>query len=139
MSVIAFPSEDSIQTSYARLPNDFFDRLPNQRAAISPKKLAANRANAKKSTGPRSPAGKTRSSQNRLKHALYSTTKNPYPNLIPLRPNTSASQSPSPREHSPQSLASSRFARTHPLALQTTPFPHQPAPDILNHITSSRA
>jgi hypothetical protein len=37
---------------------------------ISPAKLAANRANAKKSTGPRSAAGKRRSSQNARRHGL---------------------------------------------------------------------
>jgi hypothetical protein len=35
---------------------------------ISPQRLAANRANAAKSTGPRSPHGKTRSSQNARRH-----------------------------------------------------------------------
>jgi hypothetical protein len=38
---------------------------------ISARKLAANQANAKKSTGPRSEAGKKRSSQNSFKHGLY--------------------------------------------------------------------
>src|SRR2546421_9490017 len=35
---------------------------------ISAKKLAANRANSKKSTGPRTPQGKSRVSRNALKH-----------------------------------------------------------------------
>ena len=38
--------------------------------AISPSRLAANRANAARSTGPRTPEGKTRSSQNARKHAF---------------------------------------------------------------------
>ncbi|WP_031500082.1 hypothetical protein [Bryobacter aggregatus] len=38
----------------------------------SPARLAANRANAKKSTGPRTPAGKARSASNSLKHGLFS-------------------------------------------------------------------
>ena len=37
---------------------------------ISPQRLAANRANATKSTGPKSPEGKARSSQNARRHAL---------------------------------------------------------------------
>jgi hypothetical protein len=37
---------------------------------VSPKKLAANRANSKKSTGPKTPSGKQKSSQNALRHGL---------------------------------------------------------------------
>ena len=40
---------------------------------ISEKQLAANRANAKKSTGPRTPEGKTRSAQNARKHGFAGT------------------------------------------------------------------
>lgn len=40
---------------------------------ISERKLAANRANARLSTGPRTPEGKARSSRNALKHALLSS------------------------------------------------------------------
>ena len=39
---------------------------------ISPQRLAANRANAALSTGPRSPQGKSRSAQNARKHAFTS-------------------------------------------------------------------
>src|SRR5262245_57239032 len=39
----------------------------------SPAKLAANRSNARRSTGPRTSAGKTRSSKNALCHGVYST------------------------------------------------------------------
>jgi hypothetical protein len=39
---------------------------------VSPRKLAANRANAKKSTGPRTVLGKRRSSMNSLTHGLFS-------------------------------------------------------------------
>ena len=73
MSVIAFGSEDQTQTHYARLPKDFFDNAPPPKT-ISPKKLAANRANAAKSTGPRTPEGKQRSSQNATTHALTTST-----------------------------------------------------------------
>ncbi len=38
--------------------------------AISPRRLAANRANAARSTGPRTPEGKARSSQNARKHGF---------------------------------------------------------------------
>ena len=41
---------------------------------ISPRRLAANRANAARSTGPRSPQGKARSSQNSRKHAFSPAT-----------------------------------------------------------------
>src|SRR5687768_16953668 len=40
--------------------------------SISPQKLAANRANAQHSTGPRTPEGKLRSSKNACTHRLYS-------------------------------------------------------------------
>src|SRR5580700_8073476 len=40
--------------------------------AISPDRVAANRANARKSTGPRTPEGKARASQNARKH-LFDT------------------------------------------------------------------
>ncbi|CAN5572720.1 hypothetical protein BH09PLA1_BH09PLA1_02860 [soil metagenome] len=38
---------------------------------VTPKKLAANRANARKSTGPRTRGGKRRSSMNGLRHGFY--------------------------------------------------------------------
>jgi hypothetical protein len=41
---------------------------------VSPKRLAANRANAAKSTGPRTPQGKARSSQNARKHIFTAST-----------------------------------------------------------------
>ena len=44
--------------------------MPNSLNAVSPEQLAANRANAAKSTGPRSPEGKTRSAQNARKHGF---------------------------------------------------------------------
>lgn len=41
---------------------------------ISPKQLAANRANAERSTGPRTPEGKARAAQNALKHGLAASS-----------------------------------------------------------------
>src|SRR3954471_21605756 len=47
-------------------------RAPKKRPKISPRKLSANRRNAKHSTGPRTKLGKQKSSQNSLKHGLCS-------------------------------------------------------------------
>src|ERR1017187_2378230 len=44
--------------------------MSNSQNHASPEQLAANRANAAKSTGPRSPEGKTRSAQNARKHGF---------------------------------------------------------------------
>jgi hypothetical protein len=46
--------------------------MPDDPRYLSPEQFAANRANAAKSTGPRSPEGKARSSQNARKHGFAS-------------------------------------------------------------------
>ena len=48
---------------------------------ISVEKLVANRANAQKSSGPQTRAGKLRSSKNALKHGLGAQSSNPPQNL----------------------------------------------------------
>jgi hypothetical protein len=48
--------------------------MPRTGNPVSPKQLAANRANAAKSTGPRSPEGKARSAQNGRKHGFTAST-----------------------------------------------------------------
>src|SRR5207248_801088 len=54
------------RTSNSEISN-LKSEIPNPKLQISPRRLAANRANALKSTGPKSPKGKTRSSKNALK------------------------------------------------------------------------
>ena len=49
---------------------------------ISERKVQANRANAKRSTGPRTEAGKAASRRNALKHGIFSRSVD-FPNLIP--------------------------------------------------------
>jgi hypothetical protein len=51
---------------------------PERKSTVSAAKLKANRENAKKATGPRTIAGKARSSQNSLKHGRYSGQSGSY-------------------------------------------------------------
>jgi hypothetical protein len=56
---------DSLKVSPIRIGG-----RPRRWVVASDKRVAANRANASKSTGPRTPAGKQRSAQNALQHGL---------------------------------------------------------------------
>ena len=56
------------------LQNDSSTVLTPRKKTMSPAALAANRANAKKCTGPKTREGKFKSSLNALKHGLYSHT-----------------------------------------------------------------
>jgi hypothetical protein len=47
--------------------------MSNPKKPVSPKQLAANRANASHSTGPRTSEGKARSAQNSRKHGFTAT------------------------------------------------------------------
>jgi len=53
-----------------------------QEKPVSPQKLAANRKNAKRSTGPQTPKGKQRASQNSYKHGFYGTRLFPNNELL---------------------------------------------------------
>ena len=48
--------------------------MPKSHRPVSPQRLAANRANAARSTGPRTPQGKAHSSQNARKHVFTGST-----------------------------------------------------------------
>ena len=75
MSSIALIEASSSAPSKSKSRFKSLPRSPRARKSpspISPKRLAANRQNAQKSTGPRTPAGKQKTSQNSLKHALCS-------------------------------------------------------------------
>ncbi len=48
--------------------------MPQPKTPVSPKQLAANRANAAKSTGPRTAPGRARSAQNARKHGFTAST-----------------------------------------------------------------
>src|SRR5580704_9167716 len=48
--------------------------MPTTKKPISPKQLAANRANAARSAGPKTPEGKARSAQNSTKHGFTAST-----------------------------------------------------------------
>jgi hypothetical protein len=54
------------------LPTDASTANSRQPKTMSPAAIAANRTNAQRSTGPRTPAGKLKAASNSLKHGLYS-------------------------------------------------------------------
>ncbi len=53
---------------------DSVEEPQEETAAPAERRIAANRANARRSTGPRTPEGKVRSAQNALKHGLFART-----------------------------------------------------------------
>jgi hypothetical protein len=57
--------------------------MPRPRKSVSPKQLAANRANAAKSTGPRTPPGKARSAANGFQQGFAGSTSAA---ILPRRP-----------------------------------------------------
>ena len=54
------------------LANETSTATPKRPKTMSAAAIAANRANAQRSTGPRTPAGKLKAASNSLKHGLYS-------------------------------------------------------------------
>ena len=55
------------------MPQNDTPVAPKRRFVMTDKRLAANRRNARKSTGPRTPAGKQKASQNGKPHPICST------------------------------------------------------------------
>src|SRR5947207_16013389 len=71
MSIEFNPTFDAgARGSLADAPRRSLAVSPQAKRAVSAKRLAANRANARKSTGARTPAGKQRVAGNALKHRL---------------------------------------------------------------------
>jgi len=73
----AEPAQHTVKLSPVNIPSESQQPAPDclrQFTSISPVQLAANRANAQLSTGPRTAAGLARSSQNAVKSALTGRT-----------------------------------------------------------------
>src|SRR5437868_1904427 len=77
MTSIALPTEETTRANTARTDrfeiSNLRSEIPPFKRPLSAKRLAANRANAKKSTGPRTKQGKHKVSQNATTHGLTST------------------------------------------------------------------
>jgi len=63
-------SQEKVSSGFSLVPAVIRSQR-NQPTANSERKLAANRENAKKSTGPKTPTGKAFSRRNALKHGLF--------------------------------------------------------------------
>jgi len=57
----------------SRVINDTESRSPAMGKRMSPAQIEANRRNARKSTGPKTPAGKAVAKRNALKHGMLSS------------------------------------------------------------------
>jgi hypothetical protein len=120
--------------------------MPHSQQPVSPERLAANRANAAKSTGPGTPQGKARSAQNARKHGFTastfaverialaqqaSTARRRSPTVgrcsCAIRPRRNATGRPLGHGRSRSSNGSKRFGKSY----RTNPFP-EPNPNKMN-------
>lgn len=72
--MVGLAAAEGVQTTLTVRSDEMSDQstdgFPVQ-VSLSPAQVAANRSNANRSTGPRTAAGKDRSSRNAIKHGMY--------------------------------------------------------------------